>query len=84
MTVLLSFHDWGQYKGIETVFTLEELARDLRRQLFLRDFLPHLPHRLPGHAALAPLIGAPEAYILNRMRAALARHLPARRRSGRC
>ena len=23
MTVLLSFHDWGQYKGIEPVFILK-------------------------------------------------------------
>ena len=23
MTILLSFHDWGQYKGIETVFILK-------------------------------------------------------------
>ena len=23
MTVLLSFHDWGQYKGIEPVFVLK-------------------------------------------------------------
>jgi len=26
MTVLLSFHDWGQYKGIEPVLYPEELA----------------------------------------------------------
>ena len=31
MTVLLSFHDWGQYKGIEPVFILKnwrEIATD--------------------------------------------------------
>ena len=30
MTVLLSFHDWGQYKGIEPVLHPEELARGRR------------------------------------------------------
>ncbi|HSZ96041.1 MAG TPA: ABC transporter permease, partial [Bradyrhizobium sp.] len=31
MTVMLSFHDWGQYKGIEPVFILKnwrEIAAD--------------------------------------------------------
>ena len=31
MTVMLSFHDWGQYKGIEPVFILKnwrEIATD--------------------------------------------------------
>ena len=26
MTVLLSFHDWGQYKGIEPVFVLKNVS----------------------------------------------------------
>lgn len=68
MTVLLSFHDWGQYKGIEPVFILKnwiEVFEDSYfREMFARTF------RI---AALATLItavfGAPEAYILNRMKA---------------
>jgi putative spermidine/putrescine transport system permease protein len=66
MTVMLSFHDWGQYKGIEPVFILKnwrEIATDpYYAEMFSRTF------RI---AALTTLItaalGAPEAYILNRM-----------------
>src|SRR6201993_5479080 len=66
MTVMLSFHDWGQYKGIEPIFILKnwrEIATDpYYAEMFSRTF------RI---AALATLItaalGAPEAYILNRM-----------------
>jgi putative spermidine/putrescine transport system permease protein len=66
MTVMLSFHDWGQYKGIEPVFILKnwrEIATDpYYAEMFWRTF------RI---ALLATLItaafGAPEAYILNRM-----------------
>jgi hypothetical protein len=49
MTVLLSFYDWGQYKGIVPEFTLKNF-RDLHRFLFLRDLPAHLPDRDPGHA----------------------------------
>ncbi len=67
MTVMLSFHDWGQYKGIEPVFILKnwlEIVDDpYYAEMFWRTF------RI---AALATLItavfGVPEAYILNRMR----------------
>ena len=42
MTVLLSFHDWGQYKGIETVFILKnwrEIWSDgYFHEMFLRTF----------------------------------------------
>jgi putative spermidine/putrescine transport system permease protein len=66
MTVMLSFHDWGQYKGIEPVFILKnwrEIASDpYYAEMFWRTF------RI---AALATLItavfGVPEAYILYRM-----------------
>ncbi len=66
MTVLLSFHDWGQYKGIETVITLKnwrEIATDSYFfEIFLRTF------RIAVLVtAISVLIGAPEAYILNRM-----------------
>ncbi|ABQ34038.1 ABC transporter permease [Bradyrhizobium sp. BTAi1] len=66
MTVLLSFHDWGQYKGIEPVFILKnwiEIVSDpYYAEMFWRTFRV---------AVLATLItavfGVPEAYILNRM-----------------
>jgi putative spermidine/putrescine transport system permease protein len=66
MTVMLSFHDWGQYKGIEPIFILKnwrEIASDpYYAEMFSRTFRV---------AALATLItavlGVPEAYILNRM-----------------
>ncbi|MDU6747315.1 MAG: ABC transporter permease [Bradyrhizobium sp.] len=66
MTVLLSFHDWGQYKGIEPVFILKnwiEIVDDpYYAEMFWRTFRV---------AVLATLItavfGVPEAYILNRM-----------------
>jgi putative spermidine/putrescine transport system permease protein len=68
MTVLLSFHDWGQYKGIETVITLKnwrEIATDSYFfEIFVRTFRIALLVTV-----IAVLIGAPEAYILNRMRA---------------
>ncbi len=76
MTVLLSFHDWGQYKGIEPVFILKNWREVLDRLLLPRDVLAHLPHRAARDRVLR-LFGAPEAYILNRMKRALARPLPA-------
>ena len=62
MTVLLSFHDWGQYKGIEPVFILKnwiEIVDDpYYAEMFWRTFRV---------AVLATLItavfGVPEAYI---------------------
>ena len=67
MTVLLSFHDWGQYKGIETVFILknwrEVWSDDYFHGVFLRTF------RIAGLVVvITALIGAPEAYILSRMK----------------
>jgi putative spermidine/putrescine transport system permease protein len=68
MTVLLSFHDWGQYKGIETIITLKnwrEIATDSYFfEIFLRTFRIALLTTV-----ISVLIGAPEAYILNRMAA---------------
>ncbi len=67
MTVLLSFHDWGMYKGIEPVFILKNWREVFGDDYFLEIFL-----RTFRIAALVTLItavfGAPEAYILNRMR----------------
>ncbi|MBL8700661.1 MAG: ABC transporter permease [Alphaproteobacteria bacterium] len=67
MTVLLSFHDWGQYKGIDPVLILknwrEIVDDDYFHEMFLRTF------RIAGLVTLlAAVLGAPEAYILNRMR----------------
>lgn len=68
MTVLLSFHDWGQYKGIETVFILKNWQEIWSDSYFHEMFLRTL--RIAVLATLITvLLGAPEAYILNRMRA---------------
>jgi putative spermidine/putrescine transport system permease protein len=68
MTVLLSFYDWGQYKGIVPQFTLKnwrEMAEDSYFfEVFLRTFRIALAVTL-----ITMLVGVPEAYILNRMRA---------------
>ncbi len=68
MTVLLSFHNWGQYTGIQFVITLknwQEIWSDpYFYEMFARTF------RIAGLATIiAAVFGAPEAYILNRMRA---------------
>ena len=68
MTVLLSFYDWGQYKGIVEEFTLKNW-RDLAQDsyfyaVFLRTFRIAL-----AVTVITMLIGVPEAYILNRIRA---------------
>ena len=68
MTVLLSFHNWGQYTGIQFVITLknwQEIWSDpYFYEMFARTF------RVAALATLAAAIfGAPEAYIMNRMRA---------------
>jgi putative spermidine/putrescine transport system permease protein len=68
MTVLLSFHDWGQYKGIDPVITLKnwrEIATDSYFfEIFVRTFRIAVLVTV-----ISVLIGTPEAYILNRMRA---------------
>ena len=67
MTALLSFHDWGQYKGIEPVLILknwrEVLTDPYFREMFVRTFRIALLVTL-----ITAVLGAPEAYILNRMR----------------
>ena len=78
MTVMLSFHDWGQYKGIEPVFILKnwrEIATDpYYAEMFLRTFRIAILVTL-----LTAVLGAPEAYILNRMSGRWQRHFPAGR-----
>ncbi len=67
MTALLSFYDWGQYKGIEPVLILknwrEVLTDPYFREMFARTFRIAVLVTL-----ITALLGAPEAYILNRMR----------------
>lgn len=67
MTVLLSFHDWGQYKGIDPVFILKNWREVVEDGYFHEMFLRTL--RISVLVTLvAALFGAPEAYILNRMK----------------
>ena len=67
MTVLLSFHDWGQYKGIEPVFVLKNWHEVFTDSYFLEMFWRTF--RIAFFVTLlAALLGAPEAYILNRMK----------------
>lgn len=66
MTMLLSFHDWGQYKGIEPVLILKnwrEIATDpYYAEMFWRTFRVAI-----AATAITAAFGAPEAYVLNRM-----------------
>jgi putative spermidine/putrescine transport system permease protein len=68
MTGLLSFYDWGQYKGIVAEFTLknwrEIFSDDYYGEIFLRTFRISLLVTL-----ISVVLGVPEAYILSRMRA---------------
>jgi putative spermidine/putrescine transport system permease protein len=67
MTVLLSFHDWGQYKGIERVFILKNWREVLTDSYFYEVFARTF--RIAALVTLLTvLLGAPEAYILYRMR----------------
>ena len=67
MTALLSFHRWGQYTGIEPVFRLDNWI-----EVFTDGYYYEMFGRTFRIASLVTLIsialGAPEAYILNRMR----------------
>lgn len=66
MTVLLSFYDWGQYKGIVPDFTLKNWIEVFTDSYFFEIFMRTF--RIAILVTLASiLIGVPEAYILNRM-----------------
>jgi putative spermidine/putrescine transport system permease protein len=67
MTVLLSFNDWGQYKGIEPIITMKNWREIATDSYFLEIFLRTFRIALIV-TTVAVLIGTPEAYILNRMR----------------
>jgi putative spermidine/putrescine transport system permease protein len=66
MTVLLSLHDWGPYKGIQTVITLKNWREIIADSYFLEIFLRTFRIALLV-TVISVLIGTPEAYILNRM-----------------
>lgn len=66
MTVLLSFYDWGQYKGIVPEFTLKNWIEVFTDGYFFEIFMRTF--RIAFLVTLAAIvIGVPEAYILNRM-----------------
>jgi putative spermidine/putrescine transport system permease protein len=67
MTVLLSFHDWGQYKGIEPVFILKNWLEVIEDDYFHEVLLRTLRIAL-AVTLLTALVGTPEALILHRMR----------------
>ena len=54
MTVLLSFHDWGQYKGIEPVFILKNWREVLTDSYYPGNVRADLPHRPLRHRARRP------------------------------
>lgn len=68
MTALLSFYDWGQYKGIVAELTLKQWREVFTDGYYLEIFLRTLRIALLVTVA-AMVLGVPEAYILNRMRA---------------
>jgi putative spermidine/putrescine transport system permease protein len=67
MTVVLSFHDWSMNRGIIPVFTLKNW-----REVFGDGYYYGIFFRTLRTAVVVTLItavfGAPEAYVLNRMR----------------
>lgn len=68
MTALLSFYDWGQYRGIVAEPTLKNWIEVFTDTYYLEIFLRTLRIALLVTLA-AMLVGVPEAYILDRMRA---------------
>ena len=66
MTFLLSFHDFSTVKGIQPVLILknwrELFTDDYFREMFLRTLRISL-----WVTSICAIVGAPEAYILNRM-----------------
>jgi putative spermidine/putrescine transport system permease protein len=67
MTVILSFHDWSMYRGIVPVFTLKNWLEVFGDEYFYGIFFRTLRTALIVTLVTA-LFGAPEAYVLNRMR----------------
>lgn len=67
-TALLSLHSFGIYKGIENVYNLANY-RDIFGDGYFYEIFGRTFRIAFLVTILAALIGAPEAYILNRMRA---------------
>jgi len=66
-TLLLSFHSFGMYKGIEDVYRLDNYLDVLTDGYFHGVFLRTMRIALLV-TVLSALLGAPEAYVLSRMR----------------
>jgi len=66
MTGLLSFYDWGPYKGIETVMTLKNW-REIMTDWYFFDIFLRTFRIAVLVTIISALIGTAEAYILNRM-----------------
>ncbi|GEO15112.1 ABC transporter permease [Microvirga aerophila] len=66
MTALLSFYDWGQYKGIVAEFTIKNWHEVITDEYYYEIFGRTLRIAL-FVTAISVVIGVPEAYILNRM-----------------
>jgi putative spermidine/putrescine transport system permease protein len=66
MTALLSFYDWGQYKGIVAEFTVKNWHEVITDEYYYEIFGRTLRIAL-FVTAIAVLIGVPEAYVLNGM-----------------
>ena len=67
MTVALTFHDWGQYKGIDPVFILKNW-REVLEDAYYWEVFGRTFKIAACVTVLAAVFGAPEAYILNRMK----------------
>ena len=63
MTVLLSFHDFGQYKGIDPIITLKNWREivgapgDFRKTGFVRIVHPHESSRLKANVDMQQKLG---------------------------
>lgn len=67
MTVLLAFHDWDQYKGIQTVFILKNW-REIWSDSYFTEVFARTFRMALLVTVFTAVMGAPEAYVLSRMR----------------
>ncbi len=68
MTAVLSFNEWGQYSGIQSVITLKNWQEVITDGYYLEVFARTLRIALLV-TLITAILGAPEAYILHRMSA---------------
>jgi putative spermidine/putrescine transport system permease protein len=68
MTVMLSFHDWSTVKGIQETFTLKSW-KELFTDEYFREMFGRTLRISLWVTFICAAVGAPEAYILNRMSA---------------